>query len=348
VVQRLYRSIKLFLQRVFWHLGRRVQIKRGVHRAFRLSLLATLTFLLVSACNGNVAQNPAHPSSQSPTAECRTIEHAMGEACVPTNPQRVIVLDISSLDAALALGVKPVGSTIFAPYTSYRKEQTQGIETVGDYYQPNIEKILLLKPDLILDCRGLDERQVYEKLSQIAPTVSVSLEDCSEEWKDGFKTYAQALGKTEAAEQLLHNYDERIQEFQRQMGDRLKKTEASVVVSAPQYVRIYLKDSFLSSVIEEAGLPRPPEQDISGFTKEISLEALSVADGDVMFVMDLNPQDSSLQKIMQNPLWSQLNAVKQGRVYPVNYNSWIAERSIGGANRILDDLFKYLVKESRS
>ena len=33
----------------------------------------------------------------------------------------------------------------------------------------------------------------------------------------------------------------------------------------------------------------------------------------------------------------------RGRVYPVTYGSWVAERNIGGANRILDDLFEHLL-----
>lgn len=319
----------------------------GVRRSLRLSLLMTLSFLLVSACSSKFSQNTSSESVQSLASECRVVKHHLGENCVPANPQRVVVLDTSSLDATFALGIKPIGSVAIEPYLSYPEDKTNGITSVGDSTQPNIEKILLLKPDLILDCREADKGLLYEKLSQIAPTVSVSLEDCSAEWKDGFRTYAEALGKSEEAEQLLRDYDERIKEFQRKMGDRLKNTEVSVVVSAPQYVRIYLRDSFLSSVIEDTGLPRPAAQDKEGFAKEISLEALAIADGDAMFAMEYSPEDSFLKKIRSQPLWSQLDAVKQGRVYTVNYGSWIAERSIGGANRILDDLFEHLVEEGR-
>jgi len=117
------------------------------------------------------------------------------------------------------------------------------------------------------------------------------------------------------------------------------------VAAAPQYVRVYLEDSFMGSVIEETGLSRPPEQDQEGFPQEISLEKLSIADGDVMFLMEQDPEDSMLPKFLQSPLWSQLNVVKQEKVYRVLHSTWVAERSIGGANRILDDLFKYLVEE---
>ncbi|QYO67676.1 hypothetical protein [Leptolyngbya sp. 7M] len=41
-----------------------------------------------------------------------------------------------------------------------------------------------------------------------------------------------------------------------------------------------------------------------------------------------------------------LNVVRQGKVYPVSYAIWVAQRNIGGANRILDDLFKYLIEEN--
>ncbi|MBE9193724.1 hypothetical protein IQ230_26145 [Gloeocapsopsis crepidinum LEGE 06123] len=66
---------------------------------------------------------------------------------------------------------------------------------------------------------------------------------------------------------------------------------------------------------------------------------------------DLLPssENCSLERglvLQQHPLWSKLDVVQRGKVYTVNYNVWVAQRNIGGANRILDDLFKYLVEEN--
>ncbi|MDP9352451.1 MAG: ABC transporter substrate-binding protein, partial [Chloroflexota bacterium] len=104
--------------------------------------------------------------------EGRTIEHAMGTAEVPANPQRVVALDTGELDAAMTLGVKPVGAVEAIPgegFPSYL-EGTEGIENVGTIEQPNLEKIAALKPDLILSSK-LRHEVIYPQLSKIAPTV---------------------------------------------------------------------------------------------------------------------------------------------------------------------------------
>ncbi|WP_250121733.1 iron-siderophore ABC transporter substrate-binding protein [Chroococcidiopsis sp. CCMEE 29] len=309
-------------------------------------LLGFLTFFFVTACNGNTSQNSASQLGHSPTAECRMVKHFMGETCVPTNPQRVVVLDTSPLDAAFALGLKPIGSINLEDFLSYSEEQLDGITEVGSDEQPNIEAILRLQPDLILDCRRTD-RQLYEQFSHIAPTVSLFTDDCDIQWKQGFLNFAEALGKTEEAEQLLYKYHQRIREFQKLMGDRLKQTEVSLVAAYDNSIRparVYLENSFMGSVVAEAGLLRPPAQRRDDWVMEISFERLELIDADALFVVEYPPE--SLRKLQPHPLWFQLNAVKQDRVYPVHYGSWVAERSIGGANRILDDLFKYLIEDA--
>jgi len=305
---------------------------------FQGLILGLLTCLLVAACGSENLQRSLTPDN------CRAIQHALGEVCVPPNPERVIVLDTSPLDVMFELGLKPIATPDLGDYLSYSKEQLAGIESLGSNEQPNLESMLKLQPDLIL-ATPFDAPEIYGELSQIAPTVVAPSGDVG--WKEDLRIYAAALGKTAEAEALLTAYDDRIQEFQQRMGARISETEVSIVSFADYGpglpVRIYLADSFMGSVVEEAGLPRPPGQRERTWTKELSVERLDIADGDAIFFMEFDPQEGPLEKVQQHPLWSQLEAVQQGRIYPVNYGSWVAERNIGGANRILDDLFEHLL-----
>ena len=77
-------------------------------------LLAFL--LLVSALGAcSAKEDPSKPSG--PT---RSVTHAMGTTQVPDKPQRVVVLDTPELDAAITLGVKPVGTVSFGTGRSVR------------------------------------------------------------------------------------------------------------------------------------------------------------------------------------------------------------------------------------
>lgn len=66
-------------------------------------------------------------------------------------------------------------------------------------------------------------------------------------------------------------------------------------------------------------------------------------DGDVLFIMQDNPQESSLTDVQDHPLWSRLAAVQQDAVYEVSLEAWFLNAGIVSAHLILNDLFRTLV-----
>ena len=315
-------------------------------KLYRLVIIGILTFTLISACETNSAQQLTPQVDKNYSENVRIVEHALGTTQVPVNPQRVVVLD--GLDAVLSLKVKPIGSNEVDIEDSYLKNISEGIESVDSADGPNLEAIVALEPDLILGT--LWDRSNYELLSQIAPTVIAEV-DSSGEWKRMLSKYGEALGKTERAEQVMADYYARIEDFQAQMGDLLQKTEVSIVYAYPDgRISIYLEDSFCGTVVADAGLPRPPAQTNTeqSFSMDISKELFKKADGDVIFVWTYGRTKerseegiAALRQLRTDPLWSELNAVKQGKVYDVP-GYWIGTGPIA-ANLVLDDLFKYLV-----
>jgi iron complex transport system substrate-binding protein len=340
---------------------------------FRLSILrfsaAALILVILAACGAPAAETSdsdsaardASPSpaaspaaEESPEAEAspkataseRVIQHAMGETTVPANPQRVVVLDTGELDAAMTLGIKPVGAVEAIPgqgFPSYL-EGTEGIENVGTIAEPNLEQIATLNPDLILSSK-LRHEEIYNQLSEIAPTVFA--ETTGVTWKENFDLFAEALGRIEAANIVKEEYQGRIEEFQQAMGDQLKETEVSVVRFTPGDTRIYQKASFSGTVLEDAGLPRPPSQDVDEFAiTNASEEIIPEIGGDVIFVTVYGSEDETAkQAFLSHPLWQQLNAVQQGRVYEVSDDLWMLGIGYTAANGVIDDLTRYLVEE---
>ncbi|MEM7593900.1 MAG: ABC transporter substrate-binding protein, partial [Cyanobacteria bacterium P01_A01_bin.83] len=136
---------------------------------------AILVVIAIAACSNNTSQPNA-----ALTENCRVVQHAMGETCVPLNPQRIVTIDSTMLEAALALDRKPVGSPLDFVLPSMDQE---GIADLGDSERINLERVLALKPDLIL---GQAYGTVpYAQLAQIAPTVLVDFQH-SGQWKENF------------------------------------------------------------------------------------------------------------------------------------------------------------------
>lgn len=302
--------------------------------------------LLAVACNLDSGSLNASRS----TSECRLIQHSAGETCVPLNPQRVVTLDPMSLESAIALGIQPIAAVNVDLTSPQLKQQASKILSVGSNGEPNLEKILALKPDLILGADYLSS--IYREASHIAPTVLTNLNH-SGEWKDEFAFVAATLGRSQQAEKAMADYYQRLKEFKAQMGDRLQTTKVSIVYLYAEMITVYTTVGFNGSILKDAGLARPVSQDLdleatqqkglSPIQYRISNELFDAADGDVIFMI-VTPSDSKIGKtrdrLLSDPLWSKLKAVQQGKVYEV-LDYWIGS-GLFAANAVIDDLFKYV------
>ncbi len=143
-----------------------------------------------------------------------TIEHSYGATTVQAEPLRVVTWGWGNEDAAIALGVVPVG----IPFQSYGGGE-DGIQpwiedalaglgaetpaTLSNTGEPPFEQIMALEPDLILAVfSGISEEQ-FKRLSDIAPTIAYSGQAWSTPWQDVTRTIGKALGKAEEAEALV-------------------------------------------------------------------------------------------------------------------------------------------------
>ncbi|MBF2048474.1 MAG: iron-siderophore ABC transporter substrate-binding protein [Elainella sp. C42_A2020_010] len=323
----------------------RIRSHRCTVRYRIASLKYILIFLLILGFSAACASMSPSGTGSS-RSDCRMIQHALGQTCVPNQPQRVIALSVPTLGNALALGVKPIASIVyFDDPPPYLAKHLESIQILGKEEQPNIEKVLALKPDLIIGIKYATEA-IYPQLSRIAPTVVDDWEGYPS-WRDHFDFVAKVLGKTEAAKQVWANYYQRIEALKSALGDRLQDLEVSFVHICCGTIDIDAKNSFNGSILADVGVKRPPSQaaPIAGGITSLSEERLMDINGDILFVA--TEGEASLRKLAelkQKPLWKQLRAVQQNQVYPVNYPTWRGGNPLA-ADAVIDDLFKYLVND---
>lgn len=317
------------------------------NRLLKIALLFIFTLAIVSACGKSHSNFSDEISLRS---NCRRIQHYMGESCIPVNPQRVAILDADiSLDTALALGVKPIGTTRHE--SSYLNAKLNKVPSLGKPQTPSLEAIVALKPDLILGFSWY-HKNIYDQLAQIAPTVITNYEHGSDT-KKIITLVGSALGKEAATQQLIANYFARLAEFKSKMGSRLQNYQVSVVRIQENNFGLLQRGSYSGVILEDAGLSRPASQQYSEVHKagrvwrhiqiNISNERIPDLDADALFIVASEDTDSQqrVETLKANPLWSKLNVVQQGKVYQVS-DYWLVGGPIA-LNLVIDDLFKYLV-----
>ncbi|MFP4512124.1 MAG: ABC transporter substrate-binding protein [Acidimicrobiales bacterium] len=270
-------------------------------RRVAVSLVAVLA---LTACGtGAGEQGDATPSTGRAEAldppagpDVRVVAHAKGETEAPADPQRVVALDGgTTLPTLLDLGVPVVGAAIpddgvdtalFAP------GELDGIEPIG-FPEPNLEAVAAARPDLIVGLDTASVTDLYDELSQIAPTVVVS--SAVEDWKAQATGLADAVGDGTAVVEDLAAYEADVRALAADLGDPAT-IEVSVIRALGDRVRIHTRFHFAGQVIDEVGLSRPVDQrtdDPATRQIELSPEQLSLADADAIYLYAAGSQGSA-------------------------------------------------------
>ncbi|MBW4642025.1 MAG: iron-siderophore ABC transporter substrate-binding protein [Goleter apudmare HA4340-LM2] len=318
-------------------------MKHCFHRYNTYLLIIVSLALLVVGCH--TTNKVAKVGTVQPSDNCRIIQHELGKTCIPVNLERVVVLDSNiALDPTIALGIKPVGvASFYGREKSFRGPSLDVVEeatNVGSTEQPSVEKVLMLKPDLILASKN----QPYQLLSKIAPTIPMpfpNFDQPSDEalFKQALRYVAKIFSKEAKAEELIDQYQKRIEDLQKCLGNQLQQIEASVIFYNTDLVYTPARNyDAIADVLIDLGL-RPKLIPASTY---LNIENIDQFDTDILFV--ISDQQKSLSFYQQHPLFSRLKAVKNNRLDLVPPERWDT-RGILGANQILDDLFKYLVDE---
>ena len=294
---------------------------------------------LLAGCGDDAA------SSSDEETGSRAVAHAMGTTDVPAEPDRVVVLDSSFLDAALALDVVPVGATeasAGAGMPAYLADRVPDIEVVGLTEEPNVEAVAALRPDLILGAKVRHEA-LYDELSGIAPTVFT--ESSGTNWKDGLAVTADALGVTEQAESVLADYEARADDLGDQVG--AEGTHLSMVrFLLPDEIRIYGPETFSGTVLSDVGFDLGDHAWDEYSMAYVSAEQIGLVDADIVFATSYGgtetPEFTAAFDPIE-PLWNAVPAVSEGRQHWVEDDIWMLGIGPLGADLILDDVEATLV-----
>lgn len=304
--------------------------------------LRVVTRLVPLALSLSLLVSPAGAEDES----WRTVSNDFGETAIPAPPQRIVTLYQGATDTAVALGITPIGvvdSWLEKPMYRYLRDALSGVEHVGLETQPNLEKIAWLDPDLIIATRFRHAR-VRPLLEKIAPTVATGTVF---DFKATLGLVAKATGREPQARDLLRDWDARVADFRHKVAVRLGEAwpqKAAVIRFKSDHVRIYTT-GFAGSILSELGFEQPISLHDQGWGMKLtSQENIPVMNADVIFVL-LEPDDPAIadnyRDWASHPLWQQLDAVRNERVFEVDAVNWIMGGGIQAANAMLDDLYAH-------
>lgn len=248
-----------------------------------------------------------------------TLEHALGTVTIPAAPQRIVALMDRDVDTLLALGIKPV-----AVRSWYNFEEGAGpwsTDLFGDDRPAvwlgrdlNFEAIAAEDPDLIVFSTSGGDREEYERLSAIAPTISLPKGELP--WGSTTTAttllIAEAVGRRAEGEALVAELDTYLAGV-RADNPQFQDHTANYLDVHQGGLTYYAQTQFINKTLYELGFS--PVQAVLDMPDDstsvtVSNEQAFLADADILLIY---PFGQTRQEMLQaNPTLDSLSAFRDG------------------------------------
>ena len=230
-------------------------------------------------------------------------------------PQRIVSFGPSITEILFALGLeeKVVGVTNYCDYPEAAKLKPQ----IGDAYNPSLEKIVELEPDLVLTLK-------QEQLNNQLDTLGVKFVVLDPEDIDGILEDIELVGKItgteEQAEALVEDMQDSISQIIALMED-VPKVSVFFIVDAtdPTLPWTAGSGSFIDALITMAG-----GENVAGETQgawvQFNLEQIVSSDPEVIIIQTMTGSIPTISKegLEEHSSWGQMTAVKQDKIRFIN------------------------------
>lgn len=264
-----------------------------------------------------VQEEAKEEETKAEEKETFTYQAEHGEIELPSDPERIVVLDSSAAGAVLLFDGSVVGHE---QWTGSNKLFADYLEDSTEVSVDNLEQILALEPDLIVTS---PYNENFEELSQIAPTVSFTYGRLN--YLDTIIEYGKMLNKEEKARAWVESYQARAKEA----GDLIKSKygeDVSISVMEAYGDEMYLYgDNWgrgTQVVYQEMKLKMTdPVKEVAltdGYYS-ISSEVLKTYQADLIILVTFEGSNTAF---METETWKTMDAVQNDQVLKVDGESF--------------------------
>jgi iron complex transport system substrate-binding protein len=311
-----------------------------MYKRWILSGLSILLGVVVAACTSvSTPQSQQVATTSVPTA-------ILSEQQAPQeSAQRVVALTPLSADIIFRLDqTKLVG--IAGSSALNKDSRFQNITSVAQgRTQPNLEKIVALKPDLVIGASGFSD-QTLQSLERLKINTFSTKIDSWKLLEELTTTLAQKIGAS--PKPLLDKY----QQLLRQGTDTNKKTNknntSALVLVSRQPILTPNQNSWAGDMLNQFQIKNIAAdlQGKSPFRGYVTLSPEKILEANPEIIILVNaPQPSSEQEVIEEfkkePFWQKLQATKNNRVYVFDYLGLVNPGTIDAIEKATQKLQKF-------
>jgi len=281
--------------------------------------------------------------SSSSLAQIVTIEHAQGKVELSSNPQKVVVFDLASLDNMKRLGLEDVIVGVpQSPLPDYLESfGDDKYSKMGTLFEPDFEAVAASAPDLIIV--GGRSQAKYADLAKIAPTIDLTVDN--DHYLETVERNVRILGdifdKKTQAEQELELLKQDVDQIKAQAAD---KGRGLLILTTGGKMSAYGPGSRFGILHSDFGVVAA-ESDLSvgNHGQPISFEFILETNPDWLFVIDrdaaIGRGEGAAQALLDNPVVNKtVAASKEQIVYLKPQNWYLIGGGLSGLHQTIEQL----------
>ncbi|MFJ1784684.1 ABC transporter substrate-binding protein [Streptomyces anulatus] len=319
---------------------------RTALRVRRWAAIAALGGLLAGcgpgeAGTGGPAGAPGSAGARTSTdvrpieADTRITDAKGVTVSLPKPPERIVCLVALCDDILVELGMTPTAtnSQVLAHPKFLGEKKAARIPVVpGGFLSPEVEAVLSHRPDLVI---GLED--THGKLAPALKGATTFWPVQPGSWQDSvgyLRDLAALTGRTEQGEKAEKAFRTRLAQAEKRKSDRT----ALIVYGSDENFGVATPETDVAAGLFPKISHYPWKS--RGVDGSYSLEEILARDVDVLFVETLSfgaPDGKLSDKLAENPLWSRIPAVKNGKVIEVDSEVWAKGRGTRSLGVVLDE-----------
>lgn len=227
-------------------------------------------------------------------------------------PTRIVSLAPSNTELlyGLGLGERVVGIDDFSNFPEEAKQK----EKIGGYSTTNLEKVVSLSPDLVL-AAGITSKQLITSMESRGLTVLQLNPSNLAGVAANMKLLGQVAGVPEKGEAAATDFQKKLDEI----ATKVKANSARPRVFYELDPTLFTvgPGSFIDDMLQKAG-GQNIVTDATNPYPQLNQETVISKDPEVILIGDDSGGQSTVDKILTRPGWSNISAVKNKRIVTLN------------------------------
>ena len=292
----------------------------------RKLLLLLMAVLLCTGCQQEVEEPVAEQEivEEQPETQGYTFTDALGREVTVENPKRVAALLGSYADIWYLAGGEVIASADDA-WDDFDLPLPEDAVNLGMTKELSLEKLFEANPDFVLASSNTKGNVEWlETLESAGITVAYFEVNDFSDYLNFLKICTDITGRSDLYEKNGLAIAEQIEEVIRCSEGRIaQKGEAPTILSlraSSTFIRAKnSKDNVLGEMLASLGCVNIADHEES-LLENLSVEQIILQDPDYIFFIQQGDNEEGTKEninsfIAENPAWSELTAVKEGRVY---------------------------------